>query len=58
MPRRNQIPTREPALFILMGMVLGLILASEFIVPTGLEQSADALSYGLSKQNRGLWLLS
>ena len=29
MPRRNQIPTREPALFLLMGMVLGLILVRD-----------------------------
>ena len=62
MPRRNQIPIRAPALFLLMGMVLGLILAREFIAPTGFVLSAAALmaglSYGLSKQGSGLWLLS
>ena len=62
MPGRKQIPTRAPALFLLMGMVLGLILAREFIAPTGFVLIAAALmaglSYGLSEQSSGLWLLS
>jgi competence protein ComEC len=62
MPRRNQIPTRAPALFLLMGMVLGLILAREFTAPIGFVLCVAALmaglSYGLSKQSGGLWLLS
>ena len=62
MPRRNQIPTRAPALFLLMGMVLGLILAREFTAPIGLVLCVAALmaglSYGLSKQSGRLWLIS
>ena len=62
MPRRNQIPTRAPALFLLMGMVLGLILAREFTAPIGFVLCVAALmaglSYGLSKQSGRLWLLS
>ena len=62
MPRRNQIPTRAPALFLLMGMVLGLILAREFTAPIGFVLCVAGLmaglSYGLSKQSGRLWLLS
>ena len=62
MPRHNLIPTRAPALFLLIGMVLGLILAREVTAPIGFVLSAGGLmaglSYGLSKQSGGLWLLS
>ena len=62
MPRRNQIPTRAPALFLLIGMVLGLIVAREFTAPIGFVLCVAALmaglSYGLSKQSGRLWLLS
>ena len=62
MPRRNQIPTRAPALFLLIGMVLGLIVAREFTAPIGLVLCVAALmaglSYCLSKQSGRLWLLS
>jgi competence protein ComEC len=64
MPRHNQIPTRAPALFLLIGMVLGLVLAREVTAPIGFVLCVAGLiaglSYGLSKQNSGsgLWLLS
>jgi competence protein ComEC len=66
MPRHNQIPTRAPALFLLIGMVLGLVLAREVTAPIGFVLCVAGLiaglSYGLSKQSSesgsGLWLLS
>ena len=62
MPRRNQIPTRAPALFLLIGMVLGLIVAREFTAPIGFVLCVAALmaglSYCLSKQSGRLWLFS
>ena len=62
MPRQNRMPTRAPALFLLIGMVLGLILAHEVTAPIGFVLSAGGLmaglSYGLSKQSGGQWLLS
>ncbi len=62
MPRHNRIPTRAPALFLLIGMVLGLILAREVTAPIGFVLCVAGLmaglSYGLSKQSGGLWLLS
>ena len=62
MPRRNQMPTRAPALFLLFGLILGLILAREVTAPIGFVLGAAGLmaglSYVLSKQYRGLWLLS
>ena len=62
MPRRNQIPTRAPAFFLLMGMVLGLILAREITAPIAFVLCVAALmaglSYGLSKQSGRLWLFS
>ena len=62
MPRRNKMPTRAPALFLLFGMVVGLILAREATAPIGFLLGAAGLiaglSYVLSKQYRGLWLLS
>ena len=62
MPRCNQIPIRVPALFLLMGMVLDLILAREFTAPIGfvlcLAALIAGLSYGLSKRSGRLWLLS
>ena len=62
MPRHNQTPTRAPALFLLIGIVLGLILAREVTAPIGFVLSVAGLmaglSYGLSKHSGGLWLLS
>ena len=62
MPRHNRIPTRAPALFLLIGMVLGLNIASEVTAPIGFVLCVAGLmaglSYGLSKQSGGLWLLS
>ena len=62
MPRHNQIPTRAPALFLLIGMVLGLVLAREVTAPIGSVLCAAGLmaglSYRLSKQSGALWLLS
>ena len=62
MPRRNQMPTRAPALFLLLGMILGLILAREVSAPIGYVLGAAGLmavlSYAFSKQYHGLWLLS
>ena len=62
MPHRNQIPTRAPVLFLLIGMVLGLILAREVTAPIGFVLCVAGLmaglSYGLSKQSGAPWLLS
>ena len=62
MPRHNQTPTRAPALFLLIGIVLGLVLAREVTAPIGFVLSVAGLmaglSYGLSKHSGGLWLLS
>tara|TARA_B100001027_G_scaffold96115_2_gene66016 strand:- start:1743 stop:3389 length:1647 start_codon:yes stop_codon:yes gene_type:complete len=62
MPRHNQTPTRAPALFLLIGIVLGLILAREVTAPIVFVLSVAGLmaglSYGLSKHSGGLWLLS
>lgn len=62
MPRHNQTPTRAPALFLLIGIVLGLVLAREVTAPIGFVLSVAGLmaglSYGLSKNSGGLWLLS
>ena len=62
MPRHNQTPTRAPALFLLIGIVLGLILAREVTAPIGFVLSVAGLmaglSYGLSKHSGRLWLLS
>lgn len=62
MPRHNQTPTRAPAFFLLIGIVLGLVLAREVTASIGFVLSVAGLmaglSYGLSKHSGGLWLLS
>lgn len=56
------MPTRAPALFLLLGMVGGLFLAREATAAVELALSAAALLAGLSflisKDRPGLWMLS
>jgi hypothetical protein len=60
MPSRKQMPTRAPALFLLVGMIAGLQFAREMLAPTELALSAafllTVLSLLLSLKRSGLWL--
>ena len=62
MLNRQNMPTRAPALYILAGMVAGLLLAKETEAPVGwalgMALALAAFSFRLSRRRSGLWLLS
>jgi competence protein ComEC len=59
---RQKMPTRAPALYLLLGMVAGLCAAREATAPVGLALSLALalalLSVGFARPRSGLWLLS
>lgn len=62
MPTRNKMPTRAPALFLLLGMIAGLCMAREAVAPVGLALGTAcalaSLSLLISNKRSGLWQIS